>query len=495
MTIVAKLIGRLQLPLQNSQEWENLGNAVRLVFKRDQEQSDLKLVSISLEAPLAQSSQETKDLYGEWSLISNDLPATSSPEETLDNQPSTPPRLEWRSVSLSTEGQAIELGDLKLKFQVFGANGWLVTEDKLSFSGREEASSLTLNLPNRELSTEPNSQIKICLTNALVEFKPKQQSEFYFQPSVSLQFDIQYNRIPPTPNNPNPSALAFYAKLKYALNQQIKPALEEATLLDDLKISIPNKSLIVTNHSLQFQWETCASKGTDIQNYYLLPGVKIDPEAVSGFTTLTFSARSGETGIPKIKIQSAEIEAIMYARWGNYMQETEPNPLRKVFASSDGDLVIGYTGELKDEQDKPSNSKKEWQESLLLNGVMEVKNLISWPSGMTIAGTSLSLPAVRPTKRVENGLQVLYTFQEGAGNIVRDVSGIEPRLDLKIVSSSQPLWQAGLLKVEAGTLLRSEAPAQKIINACKTTKEITLELWIKPDERNIIILAIKENAI
>ncbi|MGB1251484.1 MAG: S8 family serine peptidase, partial [Candidatus Promineifilaceae bacterium] len=85
------------------------------------------------------------------------------------------------------------------------------------------------------------------------------------------------------------------------------------------------------------------------------------------------------------------------------------------------------------------------------------------------------------TGRNESGLQALYTFREGNGETVFDVSGVGAPLDLTIDDTSATMWmpEGGLALVEA-TMLNSADPAQKIINATQASEEITIEAWVVP---------------
>ncbi len=91
---------------------------------------------------------------------------------------------------------------------------------------------------------------------------------------------------------------------------------------------------------------------------------------------------------------------------------------------------------------------------------------------------------VHPSPRVLEGLQVLYLFDEGSGIVVHDVSGVGAPIDLRmqqIGNNTQPLqWLDGGLRIVAPTIIKSNGPALRLLNALKTTNEITLEAWIKP---------------
>jgi len=79
------------------------------------------------------------------------------------------------------------------------------------------------------------------------------------------------------------------------------------------------------------------------------------------------------------------------------------------------------------------------------------------------------------------GLLALYTFAEGAGSVVHDVSGVGQALDLTAVDENALQWlPGGGLLISAPTILASAQPAQKVIEAYKATNALTVEAWIKP---------------
>ncbi|MBP6016456.1 MAG: right-handed parallel beta-helix repeat-containing protein [Candidatus Promineofilum sp.] len=82
--------------------------------------------------------------------------------------------------------------------------------------------------------------------------------------------------------------------------------------------------------------------------------------------------------------------------------------------------------------------------------------------------------------RVTKGLVALYDFKEGQGRQVRDVSGVGDPLHLRIMNEGGVTWSAQGLKLDEPALITSERPATKIVNACRSTQEITLEAWIQP---------------
>ncbi len=82
--------------------------------------------------------------------------------------------------------------------------------------------------------------------------------------------------------------------------------------------------------------------------------------------------------------------------------------------------------------------------------------------------------------RVTRGLQALYTFEEGRGALVRDVSGAGTALNLTIGDSGAVRWVAGGLVIRSGTQLVSTAPAGKLVEAANRSQEFTLEAWVRP---------------
>src|SRR5687768_17018209 len=76
---------------------------------------------------------------------------------------------------------------------------------------------------------------------------------------------------------------------------------------------------------------------------------------------------------------------------------------------------------------------------------------------------------------------LLYTFAEGSGTTVKDVSGLEPALDLVIGDPAAVAWSnAGLSLLAGGTRVSSVVPATKLDGAC-VASGITAEVWVRPD--------------
>ncbi len=82
--------------------------------------------------------------------------------------------------------------------------------------------------------------------------------------------------------------------------------------------------------------------------------------------------------------------------------------------------------------------------------------------------------------RVETGLQAIYTFTEGEGNTIHDVSGVGAALDLTINDPTAVTWSNDSLSLNSSTTLSSGGPATKLIDAIQGSQELTLEAWVTP---------------
>ncbi|MGB3309312.1 MAG: tandem-95 repeat protein, partial [Nodosilinea sp.] len=85
-----------------------------------------------------------------------------------------------------------------------------------------------------------------------------------------------------------------------------------------------------------------------------------------------------------------------------------------------------------------------------------------------------------PGARVTAGLLSLYTFDEGSGSTVFDVSGVGTALNLEIGNLGNAVWGNGVLDITGANLIASLQPASKLFNGITATQEITLEAWIAP---------------
>ncbi|MFP6872653.1 MAG: hypothetical protein VCA55_04010, partial [Verrucomicrobiales bacterium] len=93
----------------------------------------------------------------------------------------------------------------------------------------------------------------------------------------------------------------------------------------------------------------------------------------------------------------------------------------------------------------------------------------------------LTCSTLLSAERTAEGLLALYDFTGTDGMTIRDRSGIDPALDLKIEDSKAVSRTRGVLKVHGETQIRSLKTATKILNAVRQSGEITVEAWIHPE--------------
>ena len=83
-------------------------------------------------------------------------------------------------------------------------------------------------------------------------------------------------------------------------------------------------------------------------------------------------------------------------------------------------------------------------------------------------------------QRVEDDLQVLYTFDVDSGSTVFDVSGVGVPLDLQIDDPANVSRHSGSIDVTSPARISSAGAATKVIEAVDASGEITIEAWITP---------------
>lgn len=82
--------------------------------------------------------------------------------------------------------------------------------------------------------------------------------------------------------------------------------------------------------------------------------------------------------------------------------------------------------------------------------------------------------------RVTAGLTALYTFDDPAGSLVSETSGIGTPLDLTIADPALAILAGGKLTISGATTVTSGGPATKIYGACIGASALTVEVWAKP---------------
>ena len=93
-------------------------------------------------------------------------------------------------------------------------------------------------------------------------------------------------------------------------------------------------------------------------------------------------------------------------------------------------------------------------------------------TGGSIGGGGGSAP-------VDDGLLALYTFR-GDSNVIEDVSGVDPPLDLNMYGTIDRLSGGGVVFAGAtDPIAVSPVPATNVIDAVKLSRDISVEVWLR----------------
>jgi|GEM_PF-976606 len=370
---ILALTGRLQLPLRTTAAQKDLNNVVRVVFERDNNGA-LTLNSIT---PLNDAV--------EWPLDVNNAHFGEVP------------RLVWNDLTLADAGNnalKMVLQNPALKFMLFQTE-WFV------------------QLSNLDLSNPVQSVLLTNHTGASSGVVPGK---------CSLQLDIH------TPTSTSPgfnhtayadinlvlhtgSRVVFDALIRFpllndqdegmvtgaAFNPEAQASFIEGKLWESININAPaaNEPGIVqySDHAFQLAW----SDLTEQDKYQFLPGIHLKPVtgvANPGFAALTFMSTPVPNGIPTLTLELAYLEELITASWGAFLQSANPTyNAQTVFDATAGALSIGYTFEYRKNATAGAENRVD---SFLLNGYLEVKNLLSWPSNISFNPNSqlLDIPGI-----------------------------------------------------------------------------------------------------
>lgn len=80
--------------------------------------------------------------------------------------------------------------------------------------------------------------------------------------------------------------------------------------------------------------------------------------------------------------------------------------------------------------------------------------------------------------RVTEGLEVLFDFS-GNGSLITNLAAADPSLELELPPDCALHRGACGLKVTGNVTLATEGPAYTVIDACRRSNEVTLEVWLR----------------
>lgn len=358
-----EVTGRLQLPAPNARGQSALGNAVRLTFtvKSGDDKQPLALSYIEAALPDPDPGDPTPDPEpvggGDWGLGETDFA----------------PSLRWSKISLGDNPPHLVIEDARLEIFYFDVR-WLFPATKVEFVPDPNHKTRYVGkytfAPTQADDDTPVRAIKAELTLTLeaTETRPDLNVGFRFlwggANDLRLQANFQVTLLPKPDAMEKPPAEQGEKPIRVFL--QLAGAEQE---FKEFEASLETGAM-----QLRF------SKLDGATRFFALPGMRLsDVEPVSGFATMAFAVTEVDDALPELKVSAAFCEAIIPCRWGRHLQqpqldETSAPDYQLVFGSSAGRLYCGYTLE-----GTTGVGGVTWQSGLLLNGVVEVKNLVSWP--------------------------------------------------------------------------------------------------------------------
>ncbi|MBE9070779.1 hypothetical protein IQ260_29510, partial [Leptolyngbya cf. ectocarpi LEGE 11479] len=404
-----EIVGRLQLPLTDASELTDLSNAVQLTFIKEaiagstEESTALRLEAIALVADT-----DNKTPQNEWPLALQAGEITHAP------------RLTWSDIRLgqNSSGPILAISGVRIQFFLFNVAWSLPLSNPLEFPA---ADIVELEATYDGFSLADDTPLAPQAVNMTLNL-----ASYVHRVDLQLRVRLGEQRSSAVAVRTSAEQVPFTAHINILLlsvdpapSAQIPTTWESITLFDDLIIDPlqPDKSLVLTPTAFQLQWKNYATRDQNTVPQFLSGMPLADAQEAPGFAALTFEAvekgeasgdRSDEAQFPTLQLKTAVVELLLTCQWGDFLQvpdvaglASSDNLSDRVFKSSAGRLVVGYTTQWQ------TNA---WQESFLLNGFLEVTNLISWPQEFTYSEEDdlavLRFPAL-PSLDVGAGLRSL----------------------------------------------------------------------------------------
>lgn len=396
--IALAVIGRLQLPLPGRAELDDFANAVRLTFTTD-------------DGALMLSAVQAVSAPGVWPLALDDGEAGDRP------------RLVWEELELrprtETTMPGIAVTNGRIEFFLFGEL-WQVHISDLRgpYAGTlaEPAAAADLELAGALLfdgsairsyaaMLAPALDDAPPLTPYLLELALEM---FTGQHRATFTVRAEIDPVPALVDGGGvpPAQPALTTLLAYDLITGTTRAGQ--TQLFGGRLHVTDAAGSVTQRAVQLDWRGFSTPQPTVD---LLPGMGLtlfeeliedarpgDENAAlfsgeaPGYAVLSFTVKPDPVaGNPRLVLTGGSMELLLTCGWGDFLQEGGQLSQARLFGASAGDVVAGYTAEW-------HSAEGEWQRRLLLNGLVEVKNLISWPLLSEMLedqqGTALMLPGL-----------------------------------------------------------------------------------------------------
>jgi hypothetical protein len=119
---------------------------------------------------------------------------------------------------------------------------------------------------------------------------------------------------------------------------------------------------------------------------------------------------------------------------------------------------------------------------IALSGAIAV-NQVQSPTVFSNALTIQDGVAAAGGNRYEDNVIALYEFRTGSGDVVLDLSGVDPELNLDITSNGQDgvTWVGGYgIQITDGKAQGSTSDSRKLHDMIKLTGEYSIEAWVVP---------------
>ncbi len=384
------IIGRVQLPFpQHKQQLPELGNVVRVKFVRTA--GSLKIQSVSSTLQGGAAPQQVNGIL------------------SLDPQKNNfAPRLHWKIFEYTATTNKIDI-DCLLEFYLFGERWFVPLEDNDIESGKPAEFKGKIELEGENISMT----VAVKLDAAMLPVAVKITMQFTWGDGASLKavaevaFDLLTTQFPGN------------------VIDLITPG-----ITTNFYWNIPGKPVLNVNkgwldhRSLQLSFS--GFKNNAHKTLELLPGMLLDDvsgEPSAGFASASFFVNKDGVGKKTLKLNHACVEAVFNCRWGagplssSSPAVTAEHTIKEVFGSSSGNLNAGYT---------LNYTEKKWTVSFLLNGMIDVNNLVSYPR--SALNPQIELPVIL----FNSNLSVIKPSEEEKLRKVAEQMKLFPELTLSI---------------------------------------------------------------
>lgn len=463
-----KIIGRLQLPSDKAAESVETGNVVRLIFEARGDGQNLELVSLSGARAVA-AGRIAVDIQNQiLTLVDDDFdksfftpgelvrisgaanPANNGVKQISRDQSGVNPNQlrfapnsftvnpineQW-TISLQTFNEKGVFGILALGAEnkrfaprllwhnlEYPKNGKFEIRASLEFYLLDSR----WQLPFKAVEPfSPEMPVKLNYTDA--ELNPAGQpgtgDENARLKSVSLELDAELKPAKlevvvgfkwGTDAGANKTALKIEAEVTFDLLRGKPPEIKIFFVLKNgekvfLKAETNQTGFVAGAFQVKLDgFETQPDK------LQLLPGMSLATEnACAGFAAISFAVKAqGDSSCLETRYGGAE--TIFHCAWGKSLQNASFESAleeAQVFGSSAGDVYAGYT--LTGTKNEQTESVRDWTPALLLNGVLEIKNLISYP-----------LPPVKMPERFVRFASDKHEIEhiiEADGNVIQEIA-------------------------------------------------------------------------